>query len=80
MFCRYYQLDTSQTLKECLANKTVTEFPTLHVVLPDKIASYPTSCQDETSVVVKNITESLKPQRNSSESSEEAYMQTSQNT
>lgn len=40
--CRYYQLDTSKTLKECLANKTIVEFPTLHVVLPDKTASYPT--------------------------------------
>ena len=87
MFCRYYQLDTSQTLKECLANKTITEFPTLHVVLPDKIASYPTSHQDETSIADKNVTESFKPQENSacvssftSVSPQEPCVQTGQNT
>ncbi|XP_078380208.1 box C/D snoRNA protein 1-like isoform X2 [Oculina patagonica] len=37
---RYHQLDISQTLKDCLAHKTIIEFPTLHVVLPDKTAGY----------------------------------------
>ena len=58
--CRYYQLDTSKTVKECLANKTIVEFPTLHVVLPDKTAGYITCDQDETCAMV---TESLEANR-----------------
>jgi hypothetical protein len=34
-------LDTSQTLQQCLVEKTIIEFPTLYVVLPDNIDSYP---------------------------------------
>ncbi|XP_068686124.1 box C/D snoRNA protein 1-like isoform X1 [Montipora foliosa] len=44
---RYYELDTSKTIKDCLANKLIVEFPTLHVVLPNNVASYPTSDQSE---------------------------------
>ena len=44
---RYYELDTSKTIKDCLANKTIVEFPTLHVVLPNNVASYPTSDHSE---------------------------------
>lgn len=44
---RYYELDTSKTIKDCLANKTIFEFPTLHVVLPNNVASYPTSDPSE---------------------------------
>jgi len=61
---RYYKLDTSKTLKECLANKTVVEFPTFHVVLPGKTASYPTSDPEETCTTV---TESLKEKQDSCE-------------
>lgn len=64
VFCRYYKLDTSKTLKECLANKTVVEFPTFHVVLPGKTASYPTSDPEETCTTV---TESLKEKQDSCE-------------
>ncbi|XP_027058853.1 box C/D snoRNA protein 1-like isoform X2 [Pocillopora damicornis] len=42
---RYHQLDISQTLKSCLNKKTIIEFPTLHVVLHEKTASYPTGSQ-----------------------------------
>ncbi|KAK3749954.1 hypothetical protein QZH41_013865 [Actinostola sp. cb2023] len=37
---RYHLLNPSQTLKECLSGKTIIEFPTLHVVLPDKSDMY----------------------------------------
>ena len=36
----YHQLDVSQTLQEGLHGQTIIEFPTLHVVLPDKTADY----------------------------------------
>jgi len=42
---RYHQLDISKTLKDCLAQKTVIEFPTFHVVLPDKTAGYVSTSQ-----------------------------------
>ncbi|XP_022796161.1 box C/D snoRNA protein 1-like isoform X2 [Stylophora pistillata] len=42
---RYHQLDISQTLKSCLIKKTIIEFPTLHVVLLGKTASYFTGSQ-----------------------------------
>lgn len=42
---RYHQLDISQTLKSCLTKKTIIEFPTLHVVLLGKTASYFTGSQ-----------------------------------
>lgn len=40
LFYRYFSLDVNQTLKECLAGKTIIEFPTFHVVLPDKTDMY----------------------------------------
>ncbi|CAH3024675.1 unnamed protein product [Porites evermanni] len=49
---RYHKLDTSKPLKECLNNKTIIEFPTLHVVLADKAASYISQSQEETFVAV----------------------------
>ena len=52
VLCRYHKLDTSKTLKECLNNKTIIEFPTLHVVLADKAASYISVSQDETFAAV----------------------------
>ena len=45
---RFYQLDTSRSIKECLAEKIIVEFPTFHVVLPSKVASYPTMDHKET--------------------------------
>ncbi|XP_029197977.1 box C/D snoRNA protein 1-like isoform X2 [Acropora millepora] len=45
---RFYQLDISRSIKECLAGKLIVEFPTFHVVLPSKVASYPTMDHKET--------------------------------
>ena len=46
---RFYQLDISRSIKECLSGKLIVEFPTFHVVLPSKVASYPTMDHEETS-------------------------------
>ena len=66
VLCRYHKLDTSKTLKECLNNKTIIEFPTLHVVLADKAASYISVSQDETFAAVTESATWEMPCRNHS--------------
>lgn len=46
LFCRYYKLDPLKTLKENLSGKTIIEFPTLHVVLPEKADMYQVEMDD----------------------------------
>ena len=45
---RFYKLDPSLTLQQCLQGKRVLEFPTLHVaVLPDDEEFFPQVEEDE---------------------------------
>lgn len=39
-FCRYYELDPSQTLKENLEGKAIIEFPVICVILKDHKDGY----------------------------------------
>lgn len=38
---RYYSLDPTSTVRESLAGKTIIEFPTVYVVLPQDVAKFP---------------------------------------
>jgi HIT zinc finger len=49
-FNRFYDLDVSKTLKSCLSNKVIVEYPTIHVILNYLIDNFETVDSDDESI------------------------------